>query len=1263
MRFLANGPIIPESLLKERDNGQVVFICGAGVSIPSGMPTFIQLTKYVFDHLSPPENSELYKAFLPWLDTNTNKMTLLSLDQIFNLFQLEYGRDLINKLVYKCLSELTSENAKALEHQVITKISTNLDNKPQIVTTNFDRLFEYAIPENKYIYVPPTFPNLQHNVSIDGITYLHGRLSNSGDALHDYILSSSDFGRAYLAQGWATSFIRELLRKHTVVLVGYQAEDPPMKYLLQGLHLDRSHDQTKLFAFDEGTEEEVAYKWRDRGITPIAYPKSHNHHSLWDTLNAWAEKSSNPLEWNKTLNTLSQCDPKKLEPYQRGIVASWVSTASGAKQFAQIEPPPHIEWINVFDSKCRLARPYNDNEKEISFDPLSVYGLDDDPLRGSLGKQPLQGTDYLSWRKDDTSLDYEQRLGYKSYYLAAQIPSRLFYLSQWIIKHIDNPTVAWWVAKQVKLHPRLHTLLNHAVNDSKKLSNNAIDLWSILLEYINHSALDDSNTNWFNFIQLAERNIWQRNTLKIFKKAINPFIQISSPSGLHSVMPPQSDWCQTKWNEIAFLNLKFPKLYSLESLEIPDNYLFDIYINLQNSLIDAVQLLNDINSYYFSMPTLYPQEKPDDNSSSYLNEVDNFIIFFQTIFDRCKKLFPLKLKQYINIWPTSEEFIFDKLRLYAWNNPQMYSGDEVFSNITLLSDHQFWSSSNERELLILMKDRWSDFSPDQVINICEKIFSGRKNKYENELETEYQNRKSINSMIMLGWLKQQNCEIPEVYLNKYNKLKSSLEHWNESWITNAAQSYDVVSGWVEIDEDFTLLKDIAIKDIIKRVLNQPKRDFGSFTEAKPFLGLTKSNPSKAILALSSAMRETIIPLNLWADVISNWPINIASLNATKLLSGRYCQLPTSSLISIRWTTRVWFSDIFPYLLKRDKLFSLKIFDSLIEKLTTQNIEATKSLISQSNLNHTKSFSQKSIDYAMNSPIGGATLGLLTVLDGTSDVYSRLEQLINVPGDGSDHAVCALTYSFKYLIKDNPKWVMDVVIPLLSPNHRHSEAAWSGIFTQYWVANDIWFEKIKEYFIDLPDMIQKWQLQPELRKHYGTWIVRATLLTNPITKNLSFLEARKCLRKLVLDNLPHVIWCLSQIGQSQENAWIDKVIPFIQQAWPQERYYQTEDSANAWVNMILASGDHFPLLLGVIDNLLQPLSSHHCSLYTLYKPNNTSLAYKFPQETLFLLDKIITINSQNLFYELSKTLEILQERDPRIEADYRFIRLREILASS
>lgn len=241
MRFHADGPSIPDVLLQRRDAGRVVFLCGAGVSAPSGMPDFVGLTRHVVDHFGPSEDSEIMAAFHPWLERRSPKN--VPLDQIFNLLHSEYGKDEVNALVTERLRSPLNSKAVGWQHSLIKRISSNQSGLPQIVTTNFDLLFELSDGVNIHSwYAPPAFPDLELGSSIEGVTYLHGRLVDTSSTNHSYVLSSADFGRAYLSQGWATTFIRNLLQHYTVVLVGYQAEDPPVKYLLQGLNHDGTYD-------------------------------------------------------------------------------------------------------------------------------------------------------------------------------------------------------------------------------------------------------------------------------------------------------------------------------------------------------------------------------------------------------------------------------------------------------------------------------------------------------------------------------------------------------------------------------------------------------------------------------------------------------------------------------------------------------------------------------------------------------------------------------------------------------------------------------------------------------------------------------------------------------------------------------------------------------------------------------------------------------------------------------------------------------------
>ncbi|MEQ9865375.1 SIR2 family protein [Pectobacterium aroidearum] len=354
-------------------------------------------------------------AFHPWLHDQSSAN--VPLDQIFNLLHLEYGKDEVNALVTKRLEASRTDIEIGREHALIKRISSNQSGIPQIVTTNFDRLFEVNQEQDSLTrYVPPAFPNLNFGSTIEGITYLHGRLVDENAVNHPYVLSSADFGRAYLSDGWATNFIKLLLERYIVVLVGYQAEDPPVKYLLQGLNHDGQYDRSRLYAFDRGLAEDIEAKWRDKGVTAIAYS---DHPVLWKSLEAWAERADDPRRWRASVIAKSQQDPKALAPYERGQVAHILRTVQGAKLFSEAIPHPHPEWLCVMDANIRSAKQkkryyeLNDSNTE-TFNPQEVYGLDDDQqdISDDERKRGVSNDNLLEWRnKDDNPSDYHRLAG------------------------------------------------------------------------------------------------------------------------------------------------------------------------------------------------------------------------------------------------------------------------------------------------------------------------------------------------------------------------------------------------------------------------------------------------------------------------------------------------------------------------------------------------------------------------------------------------------------------------------------------------------------------------------------------------------------------------------------------------------------------------------------------------------------------------------------------------------------------------------------
>ncbi len=109
-------------------------------------------------------------------------------------------------------------------------------------------------------------------------------------------MTDQDFGEFYLRRRIVPDFIYDAARLFNLVLIGYSANDAPMRYLLNAVAADGSRfdDLKTRFSFvpvDETGESVTLADWRGRGIVPIPYHKSNSHQVLKDTLDAWAEIS------------------------------------------------------------------------------------------------------------------------------------------------------------------------------------------------------------------------------------------------------------------------------------------------------------------------------------------------------------------------------------------------------------------------------------------------------------------------------------------------------------------------------------------------------------------------------------------------------------------------------------------------------------------------------------------------------------------------------------------------------------------------------------------------------------------------------------------------------------------------------------------------------------------------------------------------------------------------------------------------------------
>ena len=171
-----------------------------------------------------------------------------------------------------------------------------------IITTNFDLLFEDAARRMRssvqtYALGGIPRPRPPSNPEFNGVLHIHGALDRNPNRTSELIISDQDFGEFYLRRRIVPDLIYDAARLYNLVLVGYSANDPPMRYLLNAVAADvaRFPDLKERFVFvglrkDDPVELD---DWRARGITPIRYEVKDNDHShLQHTLTRWAEFSA-----------------------------------------------------------------------------------------------------------------------------------------------------------------------------------------------------------------------------------------------------------------------------------------------------------------------------------------------------------------------------------------------------------------------------------------------------------------------------------------------------------------------------------------------------------------------------------------------------------------------------------------------------------------------------------------------------------------------------------------------------------------------------------------------------------------------------------------------------------------------------------------------------------------------------------------------------------------------------------------------------------
>ncbi|KGE01848.1 SIR2 family protein [Rhizobium sp. YS-1r] len=1244
--------MIPDDLLLARDRNEVVFFCGAGVSqARAGLSNFAQLARKVMDQLGPASGSPARKLLelATTLDPIQGVGSFVATDRVFSLLEREFDAPDIHAAVAAALKPQNAADLSA--HELVLDLAGRKSGAVRLVTTNFDRLFEDCNPDLRSIG-PAHLPDPKR-AELNAVIHLHGRVDPAyvGSDEEGFVLSSGDFGRAYLADGWAARFIQSLLSRFSIVFLGYSADDPPVQYLLEALKGASALDG-RMYAFQSGESAVASSLWENKGVHAMAYDPSNGHEALWSTLEAWSQRANDVDGWHDRVLKKAVAGPEALPPHERGQVAHILSSTEGVRRLIQL-PGGGIpaSWLRVIDPKERYGQP----ETDASFskgrvDPFDQFGLDDDapppPPKPSEDEftyimrpreVPKNSWDGFDLYPTDAPVPVRRSGVFHGHGAATAdpLPSRLDLLAVWLMKVAHQPEAFSWAVKQPDLHPRAKSLVTWELRDKGDTFPAEIARgWRYLLRTWDDRREDPDQVA---FAVSAEANAvgWSDEMVRklISTRRARLLVEAAFKMRLSDDDRPFS------------LSIDYPR-HHIE-VEIPPEMLGSAVARLRENLEYAKSLEKEVRSSdWIYLPTTYENagQLLDANGHGLVGPV----LDTQRTMSRLAAIDPPAAHAEFLRWPIDDDGIFARLRIWAAGQPSITSADEAAGVLVGLSDKAFWGSLHQRDLMMALGIRWGEFSQSARLRLEQKLTSTSYPWDNPSRSAEYNDRALVER---LRWLAAQGLqfsfEVDRMIADLAARLGGQLPD-----VDDAVEDTQPRVFSIETRNNPDSLISLPIAEILSTAAAAEGIDYRTHVQHDPFSGLVDRRPVKALAALAYEARNGRMHAEAWGSFFRSEKRERDPTRLLHLICARLAEMAAGELAEILYSVTEWMRR----LAKRLRAELPDQFETLWLKL----VEAAVALPAAGG----ERYSERNwADDGLNRPVGKLTQVLLqdASLSGRRrksgldlDWKAKMETLLAMPGDLRRQALVFAGFQFVFFWLIDPKWAEATIMPSMESENADGDAFWDGF---------LWANKVPP---------------PELLTKMRTSIVRKVIegsRRKPITDSLAdiilyawvewsdrkkppFTNAQ--FRETIVEGGSEfgtqVLWNLGRRLQRKTVSG-EKVVLFFSEVWPLQKALKSAEISRALSTFLFKTGDLFTDVSSLIVGRLVPCDNFDA--YTIHSDGERGIIETDPEALLEVLLRLLPTDVSRWPHYTGEILDRLA-RTPKVSDDTRLKQLRRAL---
>ncbi|WP_244789390.1 SIR2 family protein [Cupriavidus pauculus] len=1165
MRFTPNGPSIPDELLTARDAGDVLFFCGAGVSkAGAGLPDFYRLAEMVMDELgaiqtSPPRQVFAATRKLQEEIQNPGIGGLVAADRLFSLLERDFDATDVRAAVAKSLKPVVDSSSALTPHRTLLDLSRGPTGEPRLVTTNFDLLFEQcdaSLPQ----FSPPHLPDPRRDQDFRGIIHLHGRVNDSYTAAHDneLVMSSADFGYAYLSEGWATRYINLLLQRYQIVFVGYSADDPPIQYLLEALNRF-STPGNAMYAFQSGDKAQAGALWSHKGVTPISYSSDNQHAALWESLEQWSIRARDVDAWHDAVLHKAISGPTALEPHERGMVAHLASTMDGASRIAAAEDPIPAEWLFVFDRNARYFGPPQEarislsNEGPPFFDAVCLDS-DEPPVRDedlalNASSLPSEAWDaFVLNRADIAGVGLESVGGWRDRQHPA-LPHRLRSLQNWLLRVSHQPSALIWAAGIRALHPDIIARLQNRLRfESVKYSPKVLGGWQFVLAALSEHQ---SNPDQQKYAVEGKASVsgWTASLVQDAMRVYRPALRVEPSYGVSALHGSDEQ-------ELIHVSLEYERPHS--EIDIPPHQRSYALSLLRQEIERAVRVEREINPDYPSyLHTLVRNDGAPGDRDSY--GITGHVVAYVEMLFALAEDDPASARREVSHWGNSDD-ISTRIKVVAASKPELASPEEAGSVYLDLTDVDFWGDEHERDLLISVKARWPELEPNAQAQLTDRILNGEI-PYDHVSD-------EIKARCRLGriqWLKENGIDIEASHSTEVRALLEQVPDWTEdAAFYTGRPKFEVFS--VSQDTALTPLEGVPLADIVEKVeqiRSQQARHLHTVSE--PFLGLVNQSPSKALRALVLALKKGIYQPWTWATLLNR---DQTSHRLVLALAARLARLSAYQLRQVVREAANWLWRNRKQLDSPSHQLFWELWQACVESLRSGPVDDTgkrrRNWVEESVDSTAARLAESafSVDRDLDSPV------LLPELE------ARIEQLLQLPSPFRQHAVFRVAMRFDVFFAKDRKWTTETLLPLSSAMGDDSAAFWQGYLYRSTTLSPRAFALFKD------DLIRHVRDKTLLKA--GRALVAGTLLDRWLQRTdvtcseetMSDTELREILVLADEEFRDELVRTLARWAKEAPTKYEDQVLYFLEKVWPLQKIVKNARMTARLVDLAFAVSDRF-----------------------------------------------------------------------------------------